>query len=370
MSAHHAMRAPDAIAQEQLRRVLVIKLRHHGDVLLSAPVLAALKSAAPQAQIDALVYAETGAMLRGHPALDQLHLLARHDKAGPMQRLRAEWRLLMALRSRRYDLLVHLTDHPRGAWLSWLLRPRWSVAFEHAGRQRWWKRSFSHLARQPRGTPRATVERHLDLLRRLGIHPSAEDKKPTLAADPQADARAQEKLRLAGWAGQPYAVVHPGSRWMFKTWTVQGNAQVMDHLAARGLAVVLTAAPDPLETRFTDLVLQSTRATCIDLRGRLSLEELASVIRRARVFVGVDSVPMHIAAAVGTPGVALFGPSNDAEWGPWSDAIQVVASGDYPCRPCGIDGCGGSKHSDCLATLPAGQVIAAIDRTLERHGLA
>jgi heptosyltransferase-3 len=106
------------------------------------------------------------------------------------------------------------------------------------------------------------------------------------------------------------------------------------------------------------------------LRGRLSLEELASVIRQARFFVGVDSLPMHIAAAVGTPGVALFGPSSEIEWKPWSEAVQVVASRDFPCRPCGIDGCGGSKRSDCLATLPAGQVIAAIDAVLARHGKA
>jgi heptosyltransferase-3 len=364
------MAPPDAIAVGELRRVLVIQLRHHGDVLLTSPVLATLKAAAPQAQVDALVYADTAAMLRGHPALNELHALARGTKLGLMDRLRGEWRLLMALRSRRYDLLVHLTDHPRGAWLSRVLGPRWSVAFERPGRGGWWRRSFSHLARQPRGTPRATVERNLDLLRRLGVHPSIDDKKPRLATDAPTLARAQDKLRLAGWSGQPYAVVHPGSRWMFKAWTVEGNAKVLDHLAARGLALVLTAAPDAQETRFGDEILRGSRAECIDLRGRLTLEELGAVIRHARFFVGVDSVPMHIAAAVDTPGVALFGPSSDIEWKPWSEAVQVVASRDFPCRPCGIDGCGGSKRSDCLATLPAGQVIAAIDAVLARYGNA
>jgi heptosyltransferase-3 len=197
-----------------------------------------------------------------------------------------------------------------------------------------------------------------------------DDKKPTLATDAPTLARARDKLRLAGWSGQPYAVVHPGSRWMFKAWTVEGNARVVDHLAARGLAVVLTAAPDAQETRFSDEILRHTRVDCIDLRGRLTLEELGAVIRQARLFVGVDSVPMHIAAAVDTPGVALFGPSSDIEWKPWSDAVQVVASRDFPCRPCGIDGCGGSKRSDCLATLPAGQVIAAIDAVMARYGHA
>ncbi|MEP6824776.1 MAG: putative lipopolysaccharide heptosyltransferase III, partial [Ramlibacter sp.] len=238
------MHPPDAIDSSQLRRVLVIKLRHHGDVLLTSPVLAALQAAAPLAQIDAMVYADTAAMLRGHPALDQLHLVARAARqTGPLQQLLGEWALLMALRSRRYDLVIHLTDHPRGAWLSRLLRPRWSVAYERPGSQRWWRRSFTHLARQPRTTPRATVERNLDLLRRIGIHPAPEVKTPTLVTDQQTLASVQDKLRKAGWAGQAYAVVHPGSRWLFKAWTVEGNAKVMDHLARRGLAVVLTAAP-------------------------------------------------------------------------------------------------------------------------------
>jgi heptosyltransferase-3 len=362
---------PDAIDPRQLRRVLVIKLRHHGDVLLASPILAALKTAAPQAQIDALVYADTAAMLRGHPALDQLHLVDRAaKKAGLMGQLRNEWALFKSLRSRRYDLVVHATDHPRGAWLSRLLGTRWAVAYEHPDRRHWWRNAFTHLARQPRGTPRATVERHLDLLRRIGIHPTIEDRKPTLATDAQTLAGAQDKLRQAGWAGQPYAVVHPGSRWLFKAWTVEGNALVMEHLARRGLLVVLTAAPDPQETALTDKILQHTQAARVDLRGQLSLQELASVIRQAQLFVGVDSVPMHIAAAVGTPGVAMFGPSNDLEWAPWSQSIRVLASRSHPCRPCGIDGCGGSKRSDCLETLPAAQVLAAIDEVLEQYARA
>ncbi|RZJ04838.1 MAG: putative lipopolysaccharide heptosyltransferase III [Haliea sp.] len=365
------MYPPDAIDTSQLRRVLIIKLRHHGDVLLTSPVLTALKAAAPLAQIDAMVYADTAAMLRGHSALDQLHLLPRAGrKSGPLRQLLNEWALLKTLRSRQYDLLIHLTDHPRGAWLSRLLRPRWSVAYERPGAQRWWRHSFTHLARQPRATPRATVERNLDALRRIGIHPAPGDKSPTLATDPQSLASVQDKLRQAGWAGQPYAVVHPGSRWLFKAWTVEGNARVMDHLARRGLAVVLTAAPDAHEISMGDQILLRTQAPCIDLRGRLSLEELGAVIRQARLFVGVDSVPMHIAAAVGTPGAALFGPSSELEWGPWSGAIRVVASHTHPCRPCGIDGCGGSKRSDCLETLGAEQVNAAIDQLLERYGNA
>lgn len=365
------MTPADAIDPSALRRALVIKLRHHGDVLLASPVLQALKTAAPAAEVDALVYGDTAPMLRGHPALAELHALPRGGRhASPLAHLRAEGRLLSTLRERRYDLVVHLTDHPRGAWLARLLRPRWSVGFERDGAPRWWRGSFTHLARQPRGTPRHTVERHLDLLRRLGIHPAAADKKPALFTTTATQASADGKLRRAGWQGQPYAVVHPGSRWLFKAWTPQGNAAVVDHLAARGLAVVLTAAPDPSETALLDAMRTHSGTPCIDLRGQLTLEELGAVIRQARFFFGVDSVPMHIAAAVDTPGVALFGPSCDVEWRPWSDRVLPLASPDFPCRPCRIDGCGGSKRSDCLTALPTARVLAAVDQVLERHARA
>ena len=359
---------PDAIDIGQVRRALVIKLRHHGDVLLASPVLSVLKKAAPQAEIDAMVYADTAAMLRGHPALAQLHLLPRGRQGSWQDRLREERRLFRSLRERGYDLIVHLTDHPRGAWLAWTLRPRWSVAFERSEGHWWWQRAFSHIARQPRGTPRATVERHLDLLRRLGIHPAPEDRAPTLAVSDTARERLRDKLRAQGWTGAPYAVVHPGSRWMFKVWTPEGNAAVVDHLAALGLRIVLTAAPDARESALADAILQRSRTQCIDLRGQLTLEELGAVIAGATVFFGVDSVPMHMAAALGTPGVALFGPSSEIEWGPWSDRFQVVASPVHPCRPCGIDGCGGSKRSDCLAQLPSGPVTLALDQVLQQHG--
>ena len=119
----------DAIPFHQLTRVLVIKLRHHGDVLLTSPVFSALKQAAPACEIDALVYADTAPMLEGHPDIARIHQIDRGWKRlGPLAQLRAEAGLLSALRSRRYDLVVHLTGHPRGAWLARLTGARWAVA--------------------------------------------------------------------------------------------------------------------------------------------------------------------------------------------------------------------------------------------------
>jgi heptosyltransferase-3 len=102
----------------------------------------------------------------------------------------------------------------------------------------------------------------------------------------------------------------------------------------------------------------------LDLSGQLSLKELAALTARARLFVGVDSAPMHIAAAMGTPVVAIFGPSGDCEWGPWGEGHRVVASNTHPCRPCGMAGCNDSKVSDCLTTLPVPQVLSACEELL------
>lgn len=101
----------------------------------------------------------------------------------------------------------------------------------------------------------------------------------------------------------------------------------------------------------------STRANLVDLTGQLSLRELAAVTREARIFVGVDSAPMHIAAAMQTPVIALFGPSGEFEWGPWGVPHRIITSMNHPCRPCGIDGCGGGKISNASLRSPSNAFV-------------
>ena len=169
-------------------------------------------------------------------------------------------------------------------------------------------------------------------------------------------------------AGKRFVQVHPGSRWLFKSWPSGRMASLVEKLVRDGLPVVVTGAPDERERAIVDVMLaalpEQCKADVLDLTGKLSLLELAALTARARMFVGVDSAPMHIAAAVGTPAVALFGPSDEAEWRPWGVAHRVVTSTDFPCRPCRNDGCGGGKISECLTTLPVDRVAAAIDALL------
>jgi heptosyltransferase-3 len=346
----------DAVPLGECARALVVKLRHHGDVLLAAPVLSVLKAHAPALEIDALVYDGTAPMLSGHPALAQLHTVDRDWKRlGPIERLRREWRLVGALRSRRYDLLVHLTEHPRGAWLARALRVRFAVAPMAAGRGRWWKRSFTHL--YPVVRNRHHVELNLDALRRIGVQPGLGERKVVFVPGAEAE------KSIAGLVDGPFVHMHPASRWRFKCWTPERNAALADRLAAEGHVVVMTSAPD--EIAFIDEIVKRMKSKPVNLAGRLALKQLGALIARAKLFVGVDSMPMHLAAALGVPTVALFGPSSELAWGPWNVEQRVVTT-THSCRPCGVDGCGGSKVSECLTLLGVEPVYAAVQELLAK----
>ncbi len=350
---------PDAVPLGRLRRALVVMLRHHGDVLLTSPVHSALKAAVPGCEIDALVYTDTAAMVEGHPAVSEIHCIDRGwRKLGFASRLSAELSLLRRLRARRYDLVVHLSESWRGAWIVRLTGARWSVAPAMSGRGRRWARAFTHFYRKPLAGGRHMVERNLDALRRIGVPVPPGPRALTLVPGPEDEARVSALLAQHALPAKSYVHLHPTSRWMFKTWPAERVAGLIDALAETGLRVVLTAAPDAREVAFIDTVLRATRVPVVSLAGQLSLKELGVLSRNARLFVGVDSAPMHIAAAMQTPTVGIFGPSGEMDWGPWG-VIHRIAASDHPCRPCGIDGCGGGKVSECLTTLPVERVLKA-----------
>ena len=342
----------DAVPLGECGRALVVKLRHHGDVLLASPVISLLKARAPQLEVDALVYDDTAPMLAGHPALSQLHLVGRRwREAGALSRMSFERGLYKALQARRYDLVVHLSEQPRGAWLARLLRVRYSVAPSMPRRGRFWRRSFTHLYPLVGGGRRHQVELNLDALRRIGVQPGLAERKVVFVPGPSAERKVAEIVQDV-----PFVHIHPASRWHFKCWPAERNAELIDRLSADGHNVVLTSAPE--ETGFIEQILEKTKSQVLNLAGQLSIKELGALTAKAKLFVGVDSMPMHLAAAMGTPTVALFGPSGENEWGPWNVERRIVTT-THTCRPCGYDGCGGGKLSECLAFLPVDAVHAA-----------
>ncbi len=355
----------DAIDLSQLRRVLVIKLRHHGDVLLTSPVFSVLKNHAPHLKIDALVYRDTAEMLSQHPAIDEVHCIDRAWKqAGLLTQARHEWALLAVLRRQHYDMVIHLSEHPRGAWIKRLSGARYGVAREISGRsQGWWKNSFTHFFPWARGNTRHTVEIHLDALRRIGVQPSLDERR--LSLEPGSDAKRfiSDTLAHHGLSAQGFIHLHPTSRWLFKCWAEDKVCALIQALQAQGHAIVVTSAPDTHELAMLERIVRPLAQPVINLGGKLNLKQLAALTAQAKLFIGVDSAPMHIAAAMHTPVVALFGPSGDKEWGPWMVPQRVITSA-HPCRPCGQDGCGGGKISECLTLLPVSDVLEAAQSLL------
>ncbi len=131
--------------------------------------------------------------------------------------------------------------------------------------------------------------------------------------------------------------------------------------------MVLTAAPVTQEMQFIQAIENRLQTTPVNLAGRLNLKALGAMIARARLFIGVDSAPMHLAAAVGTPTVVLFGPSGPYNWRPWGEGHTVLTK-DFDCQPCGLDGCDGTKISRCLTAITPAEVLAAVDRQLQLCG--
>jgi len=357
------MNAADAVPLDQVHRILVIKLRHHSDVLLASPVFSVLKRAAPHAEIDALVYADTAPMLTLHPDISEIHMVDRGwKKAGRFTEWAKELHLLKMLRSARYDLIVHLTEHPRGAWMARLLGADWAVGM--SGGSDFWKKSFTHRYSHPRNLLRHTVELNLDALRRIGIHPEPVERKPLLVPGNEAEARVSSRIRELGIEEGRFIHIHPASRWYYRCWPPAHMAALIGMIRAAGYQVVLTAAPSQDEKQMIEEIQSLLPKPVISLAGGLTIKDMAALSAKARLFVGVDSAPMHIAAAVGTPVVALFGPSAEKQSGPWGVPHKVVISQYHPCRPCGIDGCGGGKVSDCLTTLLPEAAFVAVQRLL------
>jgi heptosyltransferase III len=332
------------------KRVLVIKLKQPGDVLVSTPVIAAVKEAWPSCHLTYLVPKGTEEMVAGHPGLDELLVVDRRGDTW-WQALRFAWGLLR----RRFDLVIELSGGDRGALYSWLSRARERVGFAYPRQPFWQRRAcFTRLIPRP-PVQMHLVEQNLEALRALGLAP----RNPRLQffCDQGAAARVAELLAAHNLTPGGFVVMHPGAGWRFKCWTAAGYARIIETLTQDwGLPVVLTGSRAPLEQDLLAEILQESRTDPINLVGRLSLKELGALIAQARFFFGVDSAPMHLAAAVGTPAVALFGPSGVFNWGPWGEG-HLVLQKDWQCVPCGRDGCEGSKISRCLTELTPEEVL-------------
>ena len=204
------------------------------------------------------------------------------------------------------------------------------------------------------------------------VIPARSQVSVTLTYQPGLQEKVTRLLKANGWSDTQRIIhIHPVSRWFFKCWQDEKMASIIDYIQSQLRAcVVLSCGPDEKEITKLKAIIKHCHTQPVNLGGQLTLKELAALSDKADLFFGVDSAPMHMAAALNTPVIALFGPSSAKFWGPWPNGrsalektpfkdgtIQqvsphVVLQQNWQCVPCGKAGCNDSKVSDCLVKLP------------------
>jgi len=338
-------------------RVLVVRLRSIGDTVLATPSLFALKRFLPHAAIDILVEDWVAPVLEGHPYIDNVITVAKG---------RAASRALVArrLRTNRYDVVYNLHGGTTATLLTRATGAKHRVGFE-TYQYAWlhshlspsssalWRRDNTHSA-----------EQQLALLGWTGV-PVSDRPRTLLAVTAEAAAAVTAKLRKAGLGDTPFVVVHPAAAFATKQWAAENFGQVARALSEQNLPVVVITTPSQTSTV---AALQRSASAAVVSFDDLSLPEITALLARARLFVGNDSGIAHMAAAVETPSVVIFGSSNTAHWRPWvSDAPGSAAEIVYEemeCQPCHGYFCEKFDLPECILRVPVNRVMAAIERVL------
>jgi len=346
---------------DQVRRVLIVQTAYLGDVILATPLIRAAKTLWPEAEVDFLCIPQTAGLLEGHPLLSRLFV---HDKRRALRGLADFLPTAFALRQRHYD--VALVPHPslRSALLVAFAGAAVRVGFDrNAGR---WL--YTHVV--PYEKEKHEVERNLRLLDPFGGFPGP--VRPELFPSEQDRLRVQQLLE--GMPGD-FVAVAPGSVWPTKRWLPEGFAQVCRWLAERhDLGCVLIGGVDDRE--LAERVAKLAGGAAVSLAGKLTPLQSAEVVRRARALVTNDTAPLHMASAVGTPVVAIFGPTvPEFGFGPYA-VPNRIAQLDLSCRPCAPHGgkrCPLGTFA-CMRDLSAERVYDLVVQLLEEvkteHGLA
>ncbi|MBA0218983.1 lipopolysaccharide core heptosyltransferase RfaQ [Pectobacterium brasiliense] len=338
-------------------RILVVKLRYHGDMLLTTPLISTLKANYPDAKIDVLLYQDTMPILSANPEIHQLYGLKR--KTGTLlEKIRNFQGIRLELKQNNYDLIVNLADQWPIALLVKSLGCH-SIALDRGNnlKGKMW-RSFFSTCVPPMGAH--IVEQNRSVLSSLDLQPTTQkDRMSLYYREEDADRMFSLSPQLRE---QAYIVIQPTARQSFKCWDNDKFATVIDDLKVRGIEVVLTCGPSQDDLH----VVQDIYALCkhkpnITFAGKTSFLELAALIDRAKLYLGVDSAPMHMAAALDTPVVCLFGPTDHKKWRPWSDNSIVIWAGDYHPMPerKNLD-----RNQKYLSCIPAQEVIQAVNSLL------
>jgi predicted lipopolysaccharide heptosyltransferase III len=291
-------------------------------------------------------------VLSGNPDIDEIVIL---DKGS----LAAQFQLIAGLRRRRFDTVIDLTDGDRSAVLSWVCGAPVRIGFndEH----RWRGRFYTQVVQSAPGVQHR-IDRDLEALKPMSIQ--ADSRNPQLWLTPE-DANSADRLldQLGLQRSQSIVMLQPGARYWFKAWPPERFAELADRLTFQYGCQVLIGGSHQ-EGDLAQQIQQMAKSRPISMAGRTTMKQFAAIAKKSALFVGNDSGAMHIASAVGTPVVALFGPSSPVEWGPRGGATEVIYKG-LDCRTCFHPTCPRGEQN-CMKLIAVDEVMSASGRLMGR----
>ncbi len=346
------MRSRDATTPSDLsgvRRVLVLRHRAAGDLLLTTPALRALHAGLPAATIDILVSRGTDALLYHNPDVSRVVTLDRRSLWS--QGSRYAWLLRGG-----YDLVLDMVSNPRSALMTAMTRAPIRVGYDIPGR----RRAYTvRVPREPLG-PEGPVARYapeasLDLVRALGIAPRG--LSLTLHVSPEARARMDGWLHDAGLGARPVAACLPSGTWPAKTWIPERFAAVMDSLCETADPLWLWGPGEEALARECAARMKNSST----VGPSAGWEDLAALVQRCAILVSNDSGPKHLAVALGVPTVTVFGPTHPGAWQPPSGPHIAVEARGLACLHCNHTECPlpGDRHMRCMSDVTAAMVVEA-----------
>jgi heptosyltransferase-1 len=349
-------------------KILIVKLSAIGDVIHTLPALTALHRHYPDAQIDWLVEDAAADLVRAHASLSRVLVWRRKEfvrllKAGRLPSAgRLFLSLLLQLRGTHYDLIIDFQALLKSSLWIFLARGRRKAGFDQGMEHS----EHSHLFLNER-VPAVSMEMHaldrgLTLLHALGIPESQVLYDVPIGEE---DGQAAKLLLLESGVrlDQPLVAINPVAKWPTKLWSAKQFSALAGCMLEKGYQVVFTGSKE--DRAVIDEMALPLGSSVIRLDGRTTLKTLAAVYRIASVVVSTDTGPMHLAAAVGTPVVALFGPTSPWRTGPYGKGHVVLRAG-VSCSPCFSRSCKTTELEPvaCMNRITVEQVVEAVGRTV------
>jgi len=336
-------------------KIFILKPSSLGDVVQALPVLRLLKRHRPEAQIHWWIDAGLAPLLEGDPDLASIVPFDRRRWRSP-SRWADAWRGLMWMRRQRFDWVIDLQALARSALVAWLCGGRFTVGLEDL---REGAATFYDIA-VPRPSPLThAVDWYLEVLRRPGVPVHADfDWLPRRAAI------AASVVSRWPSAGATWPGLQPGARWLNKRWPIQAYAALVQRLAIDDPTLRFAVFGGGADRALADAVCAARPDRCLNLAGEINLLEMVEWIRRLRALVSNDTGPMHVAAALRIPVIALFGPTEPRRTGPYGQ-IDRILQHRLPCVPCLKSRCHYPHPLECLHRITVSQVCDAVRRRLE-----